>query len=394
MAPAVVVYLAGVPWDGAEGTDRRLVSALSAYERVLWVDPPMSAVHRAGAGVVRTRSSLRQVAAQVERLSVVGPPFVTRPGVRIAANAVLARKLSGAVTRLGGARGVVLANPLMGFPREVAGPRLYYVTDDWPAGASLMGLSRRAIERFQAANLRHADVIAAVSPVLADRLSTPCGRAVSVVPNGCDVIDPANVTPVDLQLAPPVVGLTGQLNERLDLELLGAIADRGLSLALVGGRRERTSGFAEELDRLVARPNVRWYGHQPAACLPGYLAAFSVGITPYVTSDFNAASFPIKTLDYLAAGLPTVATPLPALGWLSTDLVEVAETPQGFAEAVVGVVSRPVDRALIARRVAFARRHSWAARATQLLGLLSLPAGSRSRPDQPADPVSQTRGTS
>jgi teichuronic acid biosynthesis glycosyltransferase TuaH len=102
-----------------------------------------------------------------------------------------------------------------------------------------------------------------------------------------------------------------------------------------------------------------------------------VGLTPYADTDFNRASFPLKTLEYLANGLPVVSTDLPAVRWLDTDLIEVGTGPEDFASKVREVLSRPFDEAERARRIAFARRHSWTARAEQLLAILPLAGGQR-----------------
>ena len=58
--------------------------------------------------------------------------------------------------------------------------------------------------------------------------------------------------------------------------------------------------------------------------LPSYLRVIDVGLTPYSQSDFNRASFPLKTLEYLAAGRPVVASDLPANRWLDTSHVSIA----------------------------------------------------------------------
>ena len=373
---ALIVYLAGVPWDGAVGTDRRLVLSLSASVRVLWVDPPVSALGRPRGGLrgpcAARGARIDAVAHRIERLRVTGPPLITRVGVRALTRGILGSRVRAAARARGGADVVVVANPLLGFPLLDGAQCVYYVTDDWPAGASLMGLSRPAITRLERANAKRAHVVAAVSPSLADRLSREHGIPVSVLANGCTVGDATEA--VELGLPDPVVGLAGQINERLDLELLQAVADRGLSLALVGPRREREPTFARQLDELLARPNVRWLGPRPSSSLPGLLARFRVGVTPYALSDFNKASFPIKTLDYLAAGLPCVATPSPALDWLDTDLVSVADRPQTFADAVERWAHADVDPDDVERRVAFARGHSWDARAAQFLASVGLAA--------------------
>jgi teichuronic acid biosynthesis glycosyltransferase TuaH len=67
-----------------------------------------------------------------------------------------------------------------------------------------------------------------------------------------------------------------------------------------------------------------------------------------------------------------VATPLPAVRWLETELVTLAETPRDFAAAVLREAPTARQPALVAERRALAARHSWAARAEQLAALLGL----------------------
>ena len=60
------------------------------------------------------------------------------------------------------------------------------------------------------------------------------------------------------------------------------------------------------MEALLARPNVQWVGAAPFERLPTYMRAIDVGIVPYADSAFNQ-ELPLKTLEYLAAGRPTVA---------------------------------------------------------------------------------------
>lgn len=395
-APTRLVYFPGVSWDGAEGTDRRLVTALAERASVLWVDPPTSVVDRSRGRLLPVDSLLRprstEVAAGIRRLEVVGPPWPTRFGSRTVANALTGLHVRRAVARLGGADAVVVANPLTHFPRLPGVLRIYYVTDDWPAGSGLMGVSRRAVEMFEADNAAIADRRVAVSPALAARIGATHRVAVDVLANGCTTVardappPPVGGVPAE---RPGTVALTGQINERLDLELLESVADRGLHLVLVGGRRERDPAFRTRVDRLVARPNVEWLGERPADELPSLLAGFAVGLTPYALSAFNLASFPIKTLDYLAAGLPCVATPSPALEWLGTDFVLTASDPVEFADHVERLAWTLDDPAQRRARQDFARHHSWSVRADQLLALAA------TGPDRPGTrlPTSPTTPT-
>jgi teichuronic acid biosynthesis glycosyltransferase TuaH len=235
-----------------------------------------------------------------------------------------------------------------------------------------MGLSPRHVARVQARNVAAAGAVVAVSPTLAAKLTTGHGCATHVVANGClgSVAGTAQTPPPALESAAPVAGLVGQLNERLDLSMLEAVAATGCAVSIVGPRSDRDSTFGRRLDELLARPNVHWHGAQSATAVQSLLRSWDVGLTPYVDNEFNRASFPLKTLEYLAAGLPCVSTDLPAVAWLATDLVDVASDPRTFAELVQLRLLRTDDEAQRVQRRLFARQHSWDARARQFLDLL------------------------
>ena len=79
----------------------------------------------------------------------------------------------------------------------------------------------------------------------------------------------------------------------------------------------------------------------------------------------------MKTLEYMAAGLPVVATSLPAVRWLDTDLVSIADAPPAFASCALRDAATARDERLVARRREFAMRHSWAERAGRMAELLA-----------------------
>ena len=254
--------------------------------------------------------------------------------------------------------------------------RVFYGTDDYVAGAELMGLSRSWLLKREDAQLAVATDVVAVSPELATRWS-PRHAMVHVIPNGCDTaiyrehLEPSTEAVVDLQ--PPIAGLVGHISDRLDLALLEAIADQGDSLLLVGPTTPALDH--ERFARLVARPSVRWVGAKPYDTLPAYLQLMKVGVTPYAQSDFNRGSFPLKTLEYLAAGRGVVTTDLPAARWLDTDLIAIASSPESFADAVHAALHRDEPEGLETARRNFAAQHSWDSRARDFARLLGLDVG-------------------
>src|SRR5207248_8106042 len=106
----------------------------------------------------------------------------------------------------------------------------------------------------------------------------------------------------------PIVGYVGSLREATDLGLLARVADRApdLQFVLVGPR------FVD-VSQLEARPNVSLLEALPHDDAMHYMVRFDIGMLPYSINDFTAAIMPVKLKEYLAAGLPVVATPLPAV---------------------------------------------------------------------------------
>ena len=100
-------------------------------------------------------------------------------------------------------------------------------------------------------------------------------------------------------------------------------------------------------------------------------------MTPYAESPFNRASFPLKTLEYLAAGLGVVSTDMPSARWLNTSLISLQSEPHDFALAVKAALARRNDEDQELRRKEFAARHTWGARGVEFQRFLDT-AGRRS----------------
>jgi glycosyltransferase involved in cell wall biosynthesis len=378
----LLVYFANSPWYGPAGTDRHITEALGRYATVLYVEPPLSLLtslrNPAFASAITTPDALEVLGPRLARLVTRVAPGMTRPGLHRLTAPMVRRATRAAIDALYGPGSDPVAaivscrvKPLWGTVSTRC--RAFFATDDLPAGAELLGEPRDRLLRDEDRTLRTADVVAVVSPALRQRYAE-AGHTAHLVPNGCapeayEDVDSAPL-PADVDLPGPVAGFVGHVNHRIDLSLLEATADTGVSLLIVG---PVVPGFApERFQALADRPNVRWVGAKPFEELPGYLRLIDVGLTPYADTPFNRASFPLKTLEYLAAGRGVVATPLPANDWLDTDLIAVAAGPREYAGRVRAELAVARTGDLAARRRTFARAHGWAGRARQLAGLLGL----------------------
>jgi glycosyltransferase involved in cell wall biosynthesis len=97
--------------------------------------------------------------------------------------------------------------------------------------------------------------------------------------------------------------------------------------------------------------------------LPAVLRGASVGLIPYLASPLTASIFPMKVYEYLAAGLPVVSTPLPALSEVSE--IGTAGNASEMAARIEAALSED-DPGLRIERSRAAAGHSWEARLEQL----------------------------
>jgi glycosyltransferase involved in cell wall biosynthesis len=367
----MVVYVPGVDWDAIPGSDRRLAEALSEHCRVIWLDPPRSVLQsmRTGGPVPR----VSEPAPNIVRLSVTAPPGVTRVGIRRIALWQLGRALARYLDSHPAAADVALiaatAEPVLSALRRPNWKSIYFATDDFVAGASLLGGSARHLAKARESNLRSADIVLAVTPELAQSLNRGDRRA-HWFPNGAELTRFAAIRSIppaaEVSLDAPIAGVVGQFNERTDVDFLEAVQEAGISLLLVGPNSYRDRAAAERFRGLTLRQGVQWTGAVPPDRLPAFLRTISVGLTPYANSLFNRRSYPLKTLEYLAAGLPVVTTSvMPTIG-LDLRYVSAVSRPDEFARAVVRVANDPPDSDAVRASVV---GQSWARRAAEFLAL-------------------------
>lgn len=180
--------------------------------------------------------------------------------------------------------------------------------------------------------------------------------------------DPALPAPEVSNLVRPIVGFAGNfLASKVDFALLEEIAQTrpNWSLLLIGPPAPETASI---LERLARFPTVRWVGPKPYAELPHYVAAFDVGVIPYVSNAYTRSCFPLKLFEYLAAGKPVVASGLPELADMEPDVV-LANGAASFIQAVEEAAGRNSEADVLRRRQV-AAGNSWEQKAGRLLELV------------------------
>lgn len=372
----LVVVMGASWWDGIPLLERHLAAELTRYAPVLYVNPTTSVLSRfrnREAASEGRGTGLRIVAPRLAVLDARVPPLQTRPVGRELAQAVLRRRLRWAVRRLGAPSVHAVVVPTLDDVFNTLGEhvRVFYAKDDYAAGAALTGVDERWISTTVRRRAREADVVVGVSPVLLEILREAGAGDPQLIPNGCLPSAFATVGPPDP--AAPCAAFVGQLSDRVDVGLLEDVVDAGVRLVLVGPLQDTVTPGA--FARLLAHPDVVWTGRVGHAELTAHLERVTTCLLPYADTAFNRASFPLKLIEYLAAGRRVVSTELPAVRWLGTPLVEVAPRDQ-FAACVAESLRSPLEQAEIDLRRAFAAGHGWDSRARSLATAIGLdPAG-------------------
>jgi glycosyltransferase involved in cell wall biosynthesis len=237
---------------------------------------------------------------------------------------------------------------------------VYEVVDDHPGSPGMDDALRRRFAAAEARVLARAGLVLASSPAIADRLAAG-GAEVQLLQAATDVAAFARVPRAPLERS---VRYVGGLDFRLDAPLLRAVV-----AALPDWRFTFAGDLLDDtLTPVLAAPNVKHAGRIAPGLVPEFLSRAAVVMVPFARTAFATSVFPIKLVEYLAAGVPVVTTDFAPLGELGAH-VAIARDPEAFAAALAAAPAGDGDEAAAARRAAVAG-WSWETRTAQLATLL------------------------
>ena len=353
-------------WTGDPLSKTHLMRLLARDNRVLWVNSigyraPTASRQDLSRAWKKLTAATRPISNPEKNIFVLSPlaiPAYQRASIRKLNGFLLRQQVRWAFRRLGFRRVInwVFNPPAAVVAGTLGEDRLiYYCVDEY---AAFTGVSRSTMEDFERYLLEKADLSIVTSEGLLETRRRIAPAAILVrhgvdVPHFRQALDPATVVPSDLASLPgPVIGFFGLIADWVDVELLAAVAKHfsGGSLVLVGKA-------VTDVSALEALPNVHLLGRKPYSELPGYCKGFDVALNPFRVNELTLNANPLKIREYLAAGVPVVATDIPEVSRLG--LCHIADGPEATIRAIEAALADPMSREERSRSM---ETESWASR--------------------------------
>lgn len=161
----------------------------------------------------------------------------------------------------------------------------------------------------------------------------------------------------------PILGYFGVVDERLDYDLIGRLADanRDWSVVMVG------PVVKVDPATLPKRENIHWLGRREYAQLPNCTKAFDICLMPFALNEATEYINPTKALEYMATGKPIISTAVPDVVSNFSEVVNVAISQECFVEMCQRALANP-DEETITRGLKMADSNQWEAIVAKLEG--------------------------
>jgi glycosyltransferase involved in cell wall biosynthesis len=146
----------------------------------------------------------------------------------------------------------------------------------------------------------------------------------------------------------PRLGFYGVIDERFDADLVSSMADAHPEWQIV------LVGPVVKIDpaTLPKQHNVHYMGQRTYDQLPQFLAGWDVCLLPFAMNDSTKFISPTKVLEYMAAELPSVSTPITDVKVPYGDVVAIAETPEEYIAACERQLAlSPDEKAAMGKRM-------------------------------------------
>lgn len=238
---------------------------------------------------------------------------------------------------------------------------VYYTNDDI---AHSLYVQKHGV-RLESKAFRDASLVFATSHEL-KRKALQNAPQVHYLPNGVDhsLFFNNHVSPPEefRSINNPIIVFTGNCDHRLNYTLVKSILQKhpDKTLAMIGP----VQADEAELGDLKTYPNALFLGRRDLSELPKYLHFASCAIIPYKCNPLTKSIYPLKLNEYLASGVPVVATPFSEDIRKFNGVVLFGETETDFCNKITEAITNDsIEKKN--ERINHAMKNNWQNRVTE-----------------------------
>jgi glycosyltransferase involved in cell wall biosynthesis len=245
------------------------------------------------------------------------------------------------------------------------------VYEDWDYFPGMLSVARnrfgsQVLEWRERIAVRSADMVICVSRPLARLRQKQGASRVEVVPNG---VDYDLFAQAQLKNAhPPTLIYMGALSQLWGADLpIRALPSLRQSIPnlryVLVGRGADEMAFRSLATDLGVQDLVSFVGERRYEELPHYLAEADIGIATSRVNEFRQYAFPLKLIEYMAAGLPVICTNVGDAEEVVREGnagVVIGFERQALTDAVISLLGHPAEYAACSINAAnFAKAYDW-----------------------------------
>ncbi len=239
------------------------------------------------------------------------------------------------------------------------------VVDDERTWSEPGSVAHERLTRDHEAIFAASDLVITHNVPLAERLRM-FGVQARLLTNAAELFEDApGRRPRELRgLKGPIIGYSGNLSWRFDIELVDRMAREHpeWQLVIIG-----SAHGSEDVLVLSRHPNVHFLGVKTYPDVVRYIRSFDVGILPHLDDPMSRSMNPLKAYLYASCGVPAVSTEVANLVRLD-GAIRVAGSHDAFIAAVAETIERRARGDLALDPASLLRDDTWTGRVQAVEG--------------------------
>lgn len=367
-----IIYFGPEPWDGLWRNRHQLMSRFADHNKVWYVEPATNLRHLLSG---RTKWRSRLFSRDASGIHVFHSPWwlpiTGREPFKSLSIRVFLTVLSLAAQIGPKHRPIVwYSRPdMVDFLDHLrANLTIYHVVDEYSGYGHSSAKPSNKPNRREEEMLGKVDAVIVVTPTLFDSKS-PQNANTHLVPNAVDYeaySESDSQNPDDMSgIRGPIIGYSGLIAARLDLDLLQAAAESRPDWNFVFVGAVNDDHCETQLRQLRERSNVFFLGQKSVNDVPRYVHQFDVCVIPYTLNLRAQHASPLKLYEYAAASKPIVTTDFAAARSFDGH-IEIAGTVSDFLSACERAIALDSSATEILENRRFAAENTWDHRVQQI----------------------------